>query len=196
MAAAHGGLDAHLVAEVGERSAARTPRPRARRRPPGSTPSRRGPRSAGSASTRSSARAPTSSGSRSSTVVPTPGVDASRTWPPDWRMKSRTIARPRPGAAAGLLGREERLEHASQRRRRVMPRAGVGDGDGDERAGDRRGRPRCPRGTGATRRVATGDRPAVGHRVARVDREVDDGLLELARVDPRDQRRRPAAGGR
>ncbi len=29
-------------------------------------------------------------------MVPTPGAEASRTWPPDWRMKSRTIASPRP----------------------------------------------------------------------------------------------------
>ena len=48
-------------------------------------------------------RVPATSGNRSSTVVPVPGVDASLTVPPDWRAKSRTIARPRPVPRPGSL---------------------------------------------------------------------------------------------
>ena len=93
---------------------------------------------------------------------------------------------PEAGAAAGLLGREERLEHASQHVVRHAA-AGVGHGDGHERSGDRGVVRDVPAGQ-ARAAGRDGDRPAVGHRIARVDGEIDDGLLQLAGVDPRDER--------
>ena len=71
------------------------------------------------------------------------------------------------GALARLLRREERLEGA-RRDLAAMPAPVVGDGDP-------RRRPVAP-GHGDRQR------PAVGHRVARVDGEVDEHLLELGAV--------------
>ena len=79
---------------------------------------------------------------------------------------------PHARALALLLGREERLEDPGPDRL-VHADAGVGDGQHD--------------GAGRPLAVVRGGDPqgaAVGHRVARVDGEVEDHLLQLAAVHP------------
>ena len=71
---------------------------------------------------------------------------------------------PEPGALAGRLGREERLERAVGDLRRSMPVPSSATRDLDAVAG-----------TPATRDRSA---PPCGHRVARVDREVHEHLLE------------------
>ena len=184
IAAAHGVLDAHLVAEVRQRS----PGERRDRGLVVDHQDRLGP-----SGPRAGIGVGAVVGPRADQLGQQEldrGPDARRRREPDVAAGlADEVAHhrePEPGAAAGLLGREERLEHASQHVVRHAA-AGVGHGDGHERSGDRGVVRDVPAGQ-ARAAGRDGDRPAVGHRIARVDGEVDDGLLQLARVDPRDQR--------
>ncbi len=91
------------------------------------------------------------------------------------------LAEPETGAAADVLGREERLEHARQH---ILGHAAAGVGDGDHHIG-------AGRHFGLGGGVALVE-PGVGgfdgqvaagrHRVAGVDGEVEDGRFELVGI--------------
>ena len=90
--------------------------------------------------------------------------------------KSRTIASPSPVPTPASLV----VKNGSKRRGtsfRVDPGAGVGDAE------ERVGRVGARRDSGRDRQPA-----ALGHRIARVDGEVEHGLVELGRID-RDEAR-------
>ena len=91
-------------------------------------------------------------------------------------------------ALARVLGREERVE-APCHSGRVHPGAGVRHADpGPPRVSPRR----AIVGVGRLEVAEPdGQGPAVGHRVVRVDRDVDDDLLELTRVDADEAAQRP-----
>ena len=95
-------------------------------------------------------------------------------------------------AFAALLGREERLENP-RLRRLVHSGAGIGDGQHHVRAGDGAAMGRRVRGVELDVRRLDRQLPARQHRVASVDREVDDDLLDLPRigVDAIERRRQP-----
>ena len=125
--------------------------------------------------------APSATGSHSSTVVPTPrlAVIAHRAA----RLRGQAVhhREAEPGALAGALGGEERLGRALQRRL-VHAGAGVADGDADIIA-------RLPARAHLPGRDALamrGDRqlPAMRHRIARIEREVEQRQFELVRIDP------------
>ena len=89
---------------------------------------------------------------------------------------------PKPGALADLLGREERLEDLVDD---LAWNAGAGVGDVDpDIFGRRHALVGEPRGFFARDICCSyGELAAIGHRVARIDGEVDDHLLELRDVD-------------
>ena len=111
-------------------------------------------------------RAAEVAGSEISIVVPWPGVERTRTFPPDWRDRAVHRRQPEPRPLAHRLGGVEGLEDVRQGLRRD-PDPGVGDREADEHA------------VGAR---LDEQAPAVGHRVARVDRQVDHHLLDLPAV--------------
>ena len=100
--------------------------------------------------------------------------------PPLWWTKPYTIASPRPGALPLRLGREERIEDP---RFDVLrdPHARVAHEQRDEGPGLE-----AQRIGVRLRQLAIGglddQLPAGRHRVARVDAEIDDRLLQLRRV--------------
>jgi len=92
------------------------------------------------------------------------------------------------GASADLLGREERLEH-SRANRFVDAAAGVGDGERRPSAAHGRAARRAGAGVRAEGEVEA-DRAEVDDRVARVDAQVEEHLLDLDRVGEHRRRRR------
>ncbi|MFO1058041.1 MAG: hypothetical protein U1E53_13860 [Dongiaceae bacterium] len=105
-----------------------------------------------------------------------PAVDADQ--PAGAPREAVDLGQAQPGAAADLLGGEERLEGAALHLRRHAL-AGVGD---DDLGGRRAVRHDAPRGRDA-------QRAAGRHRIARIAGEVEDGEVELHPVE-RDGRRR------
>ena len=92
---------------------------------------------------------------------------------------------PEPGALAGRLRGEERVEHAVER---LALHAHAGVADGEHRRSRPARAPTCWRAncsSSSTFAVVIVRLPAVRHRVARVDREVHQDLLDLARVGAR-----------
>ena len=88
---------------------------------------------------------------------------------------------PHAAAAADFLGGEERLEHALEHVRRDA-RAGVGDGQLDELADEALAAARADGAHGVRRPHRHREVPALAHGVARVDREVEQHLVELHRI--------------
>ena len=115
-------------------------------------------------------------------VDPLPGVVSTWICPSDWATILNTVESPKPRALSGCLGREEGVEDAHPCRL-VHTGARVGDGDPNERAGAEIGV--GPSRVGRRDVVnRDGQLPAVRHRVASVDGEIDDDLLELGGIDP------------
>jgi hypothetical protein len=81
------------------------------------------------------------------------------------------------GAFAEIFGGEEGLEHASHGLV-IHAETGVADGQQHVRRASTRRRPEVDLHAGRRDR----QRPAVRHRVARVDHEIHDDLFDLARV--------------
>ena len=116
-------------------------------------------------------------------MVPLPSALSSRTAPPLCFTMPRTVESPRPEPCPGPFvvknGSNARPLHL-----RRHPDPGVPHGDGRVGPGRQvgvRARLRLPDLDG---RRLHAEPPARRHRVARVDGEVDDHLLELAPVDP------------
>ena len=101
--------------------------------------------------------------------------------PPDCAARPSTIERPRPVPLPGALGGEERLGRALQRR---LVHAGAGVAR--PRCRHSRPAPRPGMFAGADRardRAAIVSVPAARHRVARVEREVEERQFELVGID-------------
>ena len=114
-------------------------------------------------------------------VAPCPGSLVTVTCPPLCWTMPKTVDQTQAGPFARLLGREEGLEDALARRG-VHPRCPCRSSRaGRSRPGRRRGARLAYAASSSTsgldRELAT-----VGHRVARVHREVHDDLLDLARI--------------
>ena len=116
------------------------------------------------------------------TTVPCPTSLVTDTWPPLWRtIPNAPHCEAEAGALAALFRGEERLEDALERRR-VHPIARVAHGDSNVAAGGYLAELRLVRVDARIGRLDR-ERAAVRHRVARVRGEVQEDLLELARVD-------------
>ena len=96
-----------------------------------------------------------------------------------------TIASPMPLPLPDFLGGEERLEHALQHLGRDA-RAGVAHGELDEVAAGSRLRQRRAHRPACVRRphADAGSAAVAAHRVARIDAQVEQHLLDLHRVEP------------
>ncbi len=133
-------------------------------------------------------------GSSTRNVVPTPGVESTSTRPPQVCTRCQTVARPRPGAAADLLGGEERLEDPLEHFARHA-HAGVGDDEAlavdGAAAVARRERLDTHGDPGFGRRVAL---QLVVQRIARIHEQVQHDLMQVGRVlerGPATSARRP-----
>jgi hypothetical protein len=116
-----------------------------------------------------------------------PGSLLTKMWPPLCCTMPYTVARPRPVPWPSGLRREEGLEDA-RLRRLVHARARVRHRDHHVRSGPHaEGAARLVASTSASRRRRDAQRAAVRHRVARVDDEVHQHLLDLPGVGLRTQ---------
>ncbi len=140
---------------------------------------------AGAASAVSTASRPCVAGSQSSAVVPRPIVLSSRSVPSSCCARPVDHGEPEARSLAHALRREERLD-GLRHRLRVHAGARVGDAQEHVAVAGKLLRSRVGGPHRADRQA-----PAIGHRVARVQDEVEKRQLELVAVD---ERHRQAVG--
>ena len=128
--------------------------------------------------------APSRAGQVDPTVVPAPSVLSNCAWPPRLLREAVDLAETQARALADVLGREERFEGPRQRSPRPchVPLSEIATSTYGP--GERSGRSVISSASRCALQVFTVERAAARHRVARVDREVQDRALELPRIEP------------